>query len=565
MAGCLRTACAARLLALLLFALPAVAQVQYNYTTNAGKITITKYNGPGGEVTLPDKITGLPVISIGAGAFEGCDNLTSVTIPNSVTTIGDHAFENCGLMSVAIPNSVTYLGEWAFSHCTNLTGILIPDRATRIGQGAFNSCTNLASITIGNSVTSIGDWAFLDCYKLTNVTIPNSVTSIEDDAFDGCSSLISITIPNSVTNIGTSAYFYCTSLAAITVDTLNPFYCSVDGVLFNKSQTTLIQCPGGKIGSYTIPNSVTTIENEAFTLCTNLTSITIPSSVTNIGSPAFDRCTSLAVITVDAQNPFYCSVNGVLFNKSQTTLIQCPGGIIGSYTIPNSVTTIGNEAFTLCRSLTSVQIPNTIMGIGALAFGGCIRLTSVAIPDSVTYIGVRAFSDCRSLASVTIGKNVTRISDYVFSGCTSLIIITIPNSVTNIGNSTFYNCINLTSIYFKGNAPSVSSSSFKGDNNATVYYLAGTTGWGPTFAGRPAVLWNPQVLTSVASFGVWTNRFGFTITGTSNLVIVVEACTDLANPIWSPLQTNTLSGNSFYFSDPQWTNYPGRFYRLRSP
>jgi hypothetical protein len=106
---------------------------------------------------------------------------------------------------------------------------------------------------------------------------------------------------------------------------------------------------------------------------------------------------------------------------------------------------------------------------------------------------------------------------------------------------------------------------FSGGSNATAYYLPGTTGWGTTFGGRPAVLWSPRVQTSSASFGVLTNAFGFTIAGSTNLVVVIEACTNVANPTWSPVGTNTLTGGSSYFSDPQWTNYPARFYRLRSP
>jgi len=137
--------------------------------------------------------------------------------------------------------------------------------------------------------------------------------------------------------------------------------------------------------------------------------------------------------------------------------------------------------------------------------------------------------------------------------------------VTSIGDYAFYFCTNLTGVHFKGNAPSAEYTVFPNANQAIVYFLPGTTGWGPTFGGRPAVLWNPQVQSSDSSFGVQANQFGFTITGTSGLVLVVEACTNLVQPAWSALGTNTLIGGSTYFGDPQWTNYPNRLYRLRTP
>jgi hypothetical protein len=195
-----------------------------------------------------------------------------------------------------------------------------------------------------------------------------------------------------------------------------------------------------------------------------------------------------------------------------------------------------------------MEIPSTINGypvtsIGNVAFEQC-SLTSVTIPNSVTNIGSYAFGDCLSLTNVTIGTGVK-----------------------SIGDGTFFDCYYLTGVYFQGNAPRLGSDVFDFDNYTTVYYLPGTTGWGAfsTNAGIPTVLWNPQMQTSGTSFCVRTNQFGFSITGSSNLVIVVEACTSLANPLWSPVQTITLTGGSAYFSDPQWTNYPARFYRLRSP
>jgi hypothetical protein len=213
-----------------------------------------------------------------------------------------------------------------------------------------------------------------------------------------------------------------------------------------------------------------------------------------------------------------------------------------SLTIRDSVSIIGTVAFASCTSLTNVTIGNGVSIIDSAAFASCANLTSVSIGNSVTSIGNGAFEECTSLTSVTIPDSVTRIVDYAFAYCTSL-----------------------TGVYFQGNAPSVDANVFFQTGNVTVYYLPGTTGWGTTFGGRPAVLWNPLVQTSDASFGVRTNRFGFTITGTPNIPIVVEATTNLANPAWTPVGTNTLIGGSSYFSDPNWTNYPGRFYRIRSP
>ena len=153
----------------------------------------------------------------------------------------------------------------------------------------------------------------------------------------------------------------------------------------------------------------------------------------------------------------------------------------------------------------------------------------------------------------------------VFDRCTSLTRVTFPNHLTSIGDYAFEGCSNLAWVYFQGNAPSLGSDVFEGATNATVFYLPGTTGWGPTFGGRPAILWIPQPQISDASVGVGTNGFGFTITGSSNLVIKVEACTNLSNPVWLMVGTNTLTGGSSCFSDSQWTNHPARFYRLRMP
>jgi hypothetical protein len=182
----------------------------------------------------------------------------------------------------------------------------------------------------------------------------------------------------------------------------------------------------------------------------------------------------------------------------------------------------------------------------------------------VTNIGNLAFQGCTRLTSVTIGNGVTSIGADAFSLCTGLTNVTIPGSVTSIGVHAFGGCASLNSAYFTGNAPTDSTTVFAGAPT-TVYYLPGTAGWGPTLGDSPTMLWNPQVQTGGASFGVQNNQFGFNITGTTNIPIVVAACTNLASPFWTPLQTLTLTNGLVYFIDPQWTNYPARLYRLRSP
>jgi hypothetical protein len=355
-------------------------------------------------------------------------------------------------------------------------------------------------------VTIIGSYAFYNSVNLTSVTIPNSITNVQSGAFNHCTGLASILIPASVTSIEQEAFGYCTNLIGITVDGANPTYRSLEGVLFDKSQFQLIVFPGGKAGTYAIPNGVTNVLWFAFLGCSRLTRVTLPEGMTSIGYAALYGCGSLT-----------------------------------SVAIPDSVTSIGMSAFEECSSLTSITLPNSLTNLGAGAFSSCAKLVSITIPNSVTDIGGWTFGSCFSLASVTI-----------------------PGSVTNIGAGAFHSCYGLKAVYFKGNAPTGDSSVFEADSN-TVYYLPGTTGWGATFGGRPAVLWNPLVPATDATFGVRTNRFGFTITGTPNIPIVVEACSNPASALWISLQSCTLTNGSIYLSDPQWTNYPGRFYRIRSP
>src|SRR5208283_2242402 len=228
-----------------------------------------------------------------------------------------------------------------------------------------------------------------------------------------------------------------------------------------------------------------------------------------------------------------------------------------------NITYIGNGAFGYCTGLTNLTIPAGVTNIGSSAFYSCTNLPSVVIPNHVSTIGDTAFYFCSNVTSLTISTNLTTITNWVFTYL-NLTNAIIPASVTNIGDYALGGWYHAKAIYFLGNAPSQGAGVCQGDP-ATVYYLPGTTNWGPFFGECPTMEWNPQVQTHDRNFGVRTNRFGFNITGNNNLVVKVEACTNLSNPTWVPLGTNTLNGGSSYFSDPAWAGFPRRFYRLDLP
>ena len=278
-------------------------------------------------INIPNSVT-----TIGNYAFWNCSKLTTINIPNSVTTIGNYAFYSCsGLTNIHIPNSVTTIGNHAFQYCSGLTAINIPNSVTTIGNYAFQYCRGLTTINIPNSITTIGDHTFAECSGLIAIHIPNSVTIIENYAFEYCNGLTTINIPNSVTTIGIYAFCCCSGLTAIKVNADNANYSSSEGVLLDKSQQRLIECPQGKKGEYNIPNSVTTIVKEAFEKCSGLTAIKIPNSVTTIGSFAFNRCSGLKTLYFHSINPPTVTYDYYLGNGFNPQTIYVPQEAVATY------------------------------------------------------------------------------------------------------------------------------------------------------------------------------------------------------------------------------------------
>ena len=372
------------------------------------------------SIIVPNSVT-----SIGEGAFSGCILLFKIIIPNSVTSIGDLAFMDSNALShIVISNSVTSIGDGTFYGCSSLTNIVIPDSVTSIGDIAFSGCRSLSNIVIPDSVTSIGDYVFEGCTSLSNIVIPDNVTSIGSNAFKNCSSLSNIVIPDSVTSIGNGVFSGCLSLKYISIpvnviclngnpfsewngklDCLSPNFVHECDILFNKDKSEIISFRNQKIESYIIFSNVKRIGDSAFSGCRSLSNIIIPDSVTSIGDGAFYGCSSLTNIV-----------------------------------LPDSVTSIGSNAFRDCSSLSNIVIPDSVTSIGDYAFEGCASLSDIVVPDSVTSIGSDSFRGCRSLSNIVIPDNVTSIGSNAFRDCSSLSNIVISDSVTNIGDWAFVNC-----------------------------------------------------------------------------------------------------------------------------
>lgn len=420
------------------------------------------------------------------GAFVGCSSLKSVTIPDSVTSIGREAFYNCGNLTEIYINDIV---SWCkIKGLGNLWGMASNNQVLYLNNELI---TNLV---IPDSVTSIGDYAFFWCSGLTSVVIPDSVTSMRDGVFRGCSGLTSVTIPDSVTYIGMYAFSGCSWLTSITIP---------DSVI-SVDERAFKDCGG--LTNVTIGNGVISIANAAFVDCTGLTSVTIGNGVTSIGDYAFSGCDNLTEIHIK-DIASWCKIKGLpnLMMYKTNKELYLNNELITNLVIPDSLKAIDSYAFHNCSGLTSVTVPDSVTSIGAGVFGGCSGLTGVYYTGTIdqwtainftscdsnplycakklyidnelvtevrltyaTKIGNYAFYSCRDITSITISDNVTSIGKYAFYGCSGLTSITISDSVTSIGSYAFYNCIWLTRIFYKGTAEQWGEINVATDGN---YYL----------------------------------------------------------------------------------------------
>ena len=483
------------------------------------------------------------VVNIADNAFESVA-LTNVTLPDSLVSIGSKAFWGCdGLTSVVIPENVTRIGDWAFSCCDNVTSVTVGTGVKSVGYGAFESCHKLATVkwnatncqTAGNDVWTV----FADCPSLTSAQFGNNVQTIPNYLLYNCNKISTLSIPASVTSIGAYAFGYCTNLSVIEVASNNTRFSGAGNCLVNLAIKTLIAgCKNSVIPSdgsvvniadsafesvgltsVTIPNSVVkigakafwgcrgltqltmgnrveSIGDWAFSCCDSLTGVTVPESVRIVGYGAFENCGNLATVHWNAAN---CQTAG---DNLGTVFSHCPKfttlqlgnnvqsipsylfyncGNITSLSIPASLTSIGESAFSYCSGLARIEvasnnsryygagnclidkatktlilgcqnsvIPNdgSVTKIGDGAFERCVNLTSIIIPDSIVSIGTKAFWNCNGLTEVTIGKGVASLGNWAFSCCNNLTTVTISESVWGIGYGTFEGSYNLTTVYW---------------------------------------------------------------------------------------------------------------------
>ena len=497
----------------------------YKYSLDEdGNATITGYSGSVSALAIPQTIDGHTVVAIGDDAFRGTC-LVNVTIPDTVTEIGDWAFSACKQLStVQLSNNLTKLGLHVFSDCTSLTSIRIPKSLetaysstwypggpfsgcvalqsveletgmTKIPGNLFDSCPGFTTITIPDTVTKIGDSAFSNCEKLESITIPDSVTEIGNDAFNGCTELKDVTLPNTCQNIVTGMFAGCTSLEKIV-----------------------------------LPETVTAIRADAFKDCTSLKDITWSKAPEIIESRAFQNCSALTDVTIPD------SVKSIGYG----VFSDCSA--LSAVTLPDGVKELGGQLFNNCDALTTVTTPDSVTSIGEQVFYDCDALTTVTIPDSVTSIGKQAFYDCDALTTVKLGSGLKSIPESTFEHCDVLTNLSVPRCVTSIGNNAFKDCTKFTSVTIPRSVTSISASAFSYPAILTIYGVAGT--YAETFAKENSIKFvDQQIKATAASLDKTELTINKGAAAQLNLSVTPENFTDIVD--WKSTDTNivTVSDN----------------------
>lgn len=442
-------------LALVLSLVPCVSlaasNISWNYDDN-GTLTIT------GSGAMSDYSADNPAPW---ASYAGV--ITHVEVTQGITSIGDYAFAGLfSLHTATIPYSVTSFGDYSFYRCDSLKELKVPVYLTAIGDYAFFGCGDLAAISLPDTVTAIGKNAFAFCCSMESVVISKTATTIGAGAFQG-SGLTSVYIPSTVTTIGENAFDGCENLTAITVSSSNTAYASDGTALFNKNKTTLLRLPGGYVGSYSIPSTVTSVGGYAMSDCVGLTAVTIPEGVTSLGDCSFQGCSSVTQMALpstlssignraffgcdsitafrldNGSSYFSVDTNGVLYNRSGNGLYRVPSAYRGTFEMPASVTLLANYALEGCSGITQVILSENLYSIAEGAFYGCSGLSGVSIPEQVSVLYSYAFYGCSGLTDIYLSGECFGIGRETFAECTSLSRVRFGGTPPTFGSMCFHN------------------------------------------------------------------------------------------------------------------------------